>query len=118
MLAIAGGVYYEFRPADASSDALRTPVPGKSQAAKPNSTPSATTSKTPSANTSDDSKAKLEAARQYTERKEYQTAEDLYKQVVQVEPNNVEALKGLASVLFREDKIEESTAVLDRIPKN
>jgi hypothetical protein len=30
----------------------------------------------------------------------------------------VDALTGLASVLYREDKIEESAAVLDRIPKN
>jgi DNA-binding NarL/FixJ family response regulator len=65
-----------------------------------------------------DTKTKLEAARQYMERKEYATAEDIYKQVTVAEPNNVDALKGLASVLYREDKIEESAAVLDRLPKN
>ena len=52
------------------------------------------------------------------DRKEYVTAEDIYKQVVQAEPNNEEALKGLASVLYREDKIDESAAVLERLPKN
>jgi len=67
--------------------------------------------------TSGDTKTKLEAAKQYMERKEYATAEDIYKQVVQAEPDNVDALTGLASVLYREDKIEESAAVLDRIPK-
>ena len=65
-----------------------------------------------------DTKTKLEAARQYMERKEYATAEDIYKQVTVAEPNNVDALKGLASVLYREDKIEESAAVLDRLPRN
>ncbi len=65
-----------------------------------------------------DTKTKLEAAKQYMDRKEYATAEDIYKQVVQAEPNNEEALKDLASVLYREDKIEESAAVLDRLPKN
>ena len=65
-----------------------------------------------------DTKTKLDAAKQYMERKEYATAEDIYKQVVQAEPHNVDALTGLASVLYREDKIEESAAVLDRIPKN
>jgi DNA-binding NarL/FixJ family response regulator/tetratricopeptide (TPR) repeat protein len=65
-----------------------------------------------------DTKTKLEAARQYVERKEYATAEDIYKQIVQAEPNNVDALKALASVLYREDKIEESTQILDRLPKN
>jgi DNA-binding NarL/FixJ family response regulator/predicted negative regulator of RcsB-dependent stress response len=65
-----------------------------------------------------DTKTKLDAAKQYMERKEYATAEDIYKQVVQAEPHNVDALTGLASVLYREDKMEESAAVLDRIPKN
>jgi DNA-binding NarL/FixJ family response regulator len=65
-----------------------------------------------------DTKTKLEVARQFMERKEYSTAEDIYKQVTAAEPNNVDALKGLASVLYREDKIDESAAVLDRLPKN
>ena len=65
-----------------------------------------------------DTQTKLDAAKQYMDRKEYNTAEDIYKQVVQAEPKNVDALKGLASVLYREDKIEESAAVLDRLPKN
>ena len=65
-----------------------------------------------------DTKTKLQAAVQYTDRKDYSTAEDIYKQVLKSEPNNVEALKGLASVLYREDKIDESTSILDKIPRN
>jgi DNA-binding NarL/FixJ family response regulator/TolA-binding protein len=65
-----------------------------------------------------DTKTKLQAASQYTDRKDYSTAEDIYKQVLKSEPNNVDALKGLASVLYREDKIDESTAILDKIPRN
>jgi len=65
-----------------------------------------------------DTKTKMEAAKQYMDRREYATAEDIYKQIVQAEPNNEEALKDLASVLFREDKVEESAAILDRLPKN
>ena len=65
-----------------------------------------------------DTKTKLLAAQQYSDRKDYPLAEDIYKQVVAAEPNNVEALKGLASVLYREDKVDESAAILDRIPKN
>jgi DNA-binding NarL/FixJ family response regulator len=64
-----------------------------------------------------DTKVKLQAAGDYTERKEYPMAEDIYKQVLKSEPNNVDALKGLASVLYREDKIEESAAILDKLPK-
>ncbi len=67
---------------------------------------------------SGDTKSKLEAAKQYMDRKEYVTAEDIYKQIVESEPNNEEALKGLASVLYREDKIDESAAVLERLPKH
>jgi tetratricopeptide (TPR) repeat protein len=65
-----------------------------------------------------DTKTKMLAAEQYSDRKEYNMAEDLYKQIVAAEPDNVEALKGLASVLYREDKVDESAAILDRIPKN
>jgi tetratricopeptide (TPR) repeat protein len=65
-----------------------------------------------------DTKTKLLAAQQYSDRKDYPLAEEIYKQVVAAEPNNVEALKGLASVLYREDKVDESAAILDRIPKN
>jgi cytochrome c-type biogenesis protein CcmH/NrfG len=65
-----------------------------------------------------DIKTKLQAAQEYTDRKDYTTAEDIYKQVLKTEPNNVEALKALASVLYREDKIEESAAILEKLPKN
>ncbi len=65
-----------------------------------------------------DTKAKMQAAEAYSERKEYPTAEDIYKQILKAEPNNVDAMKALASVLYREDKIEESAAVLDKLPRN
>jgi DNA-binding NarL/FixJ family response regulator/TolA-binding protein len=64
-----------------------------------------------------DTKTKLQAAGEYTERKDYSMAEDIYKQVLKAEPNNVDAMKALASVLYREDKIEESAAILDKLPK-
>ena len=77
--------------------------------------PAAKTSPPPAAGA--DTKTKLQAAEEYTERKDYSMAEDIYKQVLHSEPRNVEALKALASVLYREDKIEESAEILDRIPK-
>jgi tetratricopeptide (TPR) repeat protein len=64
-----------------------------------------------------DTKTRLQAAEQYTGRKDYAMAEDIYKQIIRTEPDNVDALKALASVLYREDKIDESAAILDRIPK-
>jgi tetratricopeptide (TPR) repeat protein len=65
-----------------------------------------------------DIKTKLEAAGQDKDRKEYRSAEEVYKQVLRAEPGNEDALTGLASVLYREDKLEESAAVLERLPKN
>jgi TolA-binding protein len=65
-----------------------------------------------------DTKTRLQAAQDYTERKDYAMAEDLYKQVIKTEPANAEALRALASVLYREDKIEESAAILDKLPRN
>jgi hypothetical protein len=64
-----------------------------------------------------DTKTRLQAAAEYTDRKDYSMAEDIYKQVLKDEPNNVDAMKALASVLYREDKIEESAAILDKLPK-
>jgi thioredoxin-like negative regulator of GroEL len=64
-----------------------------------------------------DRKTKVEAAKNYVDLKNYALAEDLYKQVLTTDPTSVEALQALASVLYREDKIEEAAAVLDRIPK-
>jgi DNA-binding NarL/FixJ family response regulator/TolA-binding protein len=65
-----------------------------------------------------DTKTKLQAAQEYADKKDYATAEDIFKQVVKAEPRNVDALKGLADVLYREDKIEESAEILDKIPHN
>ena len=62
-----------------------------------------------------DTKTKMRAAQEYADRKEYTVAEEIYKQVVQAEPDNADALKALASVLYREDKLAESAAVLDKI---
>jgi predicted negative regulator of RcsB-dependent stress response len=64
-----------------------------------------------------DGKTKIQAAKDYVDLKNYPMAEDLYKQVLDSEPTNLEALQGLASVLYREDKIDEAAAILDRIPK-
>ena len=64
-----------------------------------------------------DTKTKLQAAEQYMERKDYAMAEDIYKQVYKAEPTNADVMKALASVLYREDKIEESAAILDKLPK-
>ncbi|HYA16938.1 MAG TPA: tetratricopeptide repeat protein, partial [Bryobacteraceae bacterium] len=65
-----------------------------------------------------DTKTKMQAAQEYADRKDYTTAEDIYKQILKAEPNNVDAMKALASVLYREDKIEESAAILEKLPKN
>lgn len=64
-----------------------------------------------------DLKTKLSVAQEYMDRKEYSTAEDIYREALKNEPRNAEVLKLLASVLYREDKIEESAAVLDKLPK-
>ena len=64
-----------------------------------------------------DTKTKLQAAEEYAQRKDYAMAEDLYKQVLKSDPNNVDVMKALASVLYRQDKIEESAAILDKLPR-
>lgn len=113
---VIGGVY-EIRSRMTTPDPGQAPAMGKEiQTAVENAAKPAAKSAAPAPGA--DTKTKLEAAKQYVDRKEYPLAEEIYKQVVQAEPNNEDALKGLASVLYREDKIEESTAILDRLPKN
>lgn len=65
-----------------------------------------------------DTKNKLQAAQDAMDRREYAVAEDVYRTVLKAEPNNVDAIKGLASVLFREDKTDEAAALLDKLPKD
>ncbi len=65
-----------------------------------------------------DTNAQMQAARQYTDRKEYSTAEDIYKRILQAEPNNVDATKALADVFYRDGKLDESAAMLDKLPRN
>ncbi|HVW85371.1 MAG TPA: tetratricopeptide repeat protein [Bryobacteraceae bacterium] len=64
-----------------------------------------------------DTKTRMQAADEYIDHKDYAMAEDILKQIVKAEPQNTEALQKLASVLYREDKIDESAAVLEQIPK-
>jgi tetratricopeptide (TPR) repeat protein len=107
---IVGGVYeFHFKTPD-DDDAVVTTAPDGA-AAKPKAAKVAP----PSAGAG--TQTKMDAAKQYADRKEYQTAEDIYKQVVQAEPNNEDAIKALASVQYREGKIEDSAATLDRLQK-
>ena len=125
LLGLAGwGWWTFFGPAGAApapdSDTVSTAI--EKATASPDAIAGATTTATLPANTEPpaanaDSKTKIEAAKNYTDLKNYAMAEDMYKQVLSSQPTNVEALQGLASVLYREDKIDEAAAVLDRIPK-
>ena len=89
---------------DSAASANAATAPGQH---KPNAVPAGA-----------DTKTRMQAAQEYVDRKDYAMAEDLYKQVISAEPKNAEALTKLASVLYREDKIDESVSILDRIPKN
>lgn len=51
-------------------------------------------------------------ARQYTNAREYAKAEEIYRGMLAKNPKDAQAIKALASVLFRQDKIEESANVL------
>jgi hypothetical protein len=61
---------------------------------------------------------RIRIATEAMDRKDYVVAEDAFRAVLQAEPQNVEAIKGLASALFRQDKTDEAAAMLDRLPKD
>jgi DNA-binding NarL/FixJ family response regulator len=107
---IAGGAYEIRSLSGPHDDAVVTTAPDGTQTnAKAKAAPPPSGA---------DTQTKMAAARQYADRKEYQTAEDIYKQVIEAEPGNEEAIKALASVQYREGKIEDSAATLDRLRKN
>jgi uncharacterized coiled-coil protein SlyX len=57
----------------------------------------------------------FEQGRVYESQRNYAKAEALYKEVLKKDPNNNEVIRHLASVLFRQDKIEESAAQLKKL---
>ncbi len=57
-------------------------------------------------------------ARQYANARDYAKAEAIYREMVVKNPKDPEAIKGLASMLFRQDKIEESANVLRALAVN
>lgn len=122
ILVLAGitiAVVYSIRSSADDSPTAKVPAIGKELEGGNTSAASPTPKQTPAVVVAGtDTRTRLDAAKQYMERKEYASAEDIYKRIVQDEPHNVDALTGLASVLYREDKFEESAEVVDRIPKN
>lgn len=54
-------------------------------------------------------------AQDLLDRQKYAEAEQLFRQISTAEPGNEAAVKGLASALYRQDKIEEAALALDRL---
>lgn len=57
----------------------------------------------------------LDQARTFAQKKEYDKAEDIYRSILKADAGNAEVKRLLASVLFRQDKIDESAKVLNSI---
>ncbi len=57
----------------------------------------------------------IEQARVFESEKNYPKAEAMYRDLLKKDPNNGEVIRHLASVLFREDKWDESAAVLKKL---
>jgi hypothetical protein len=57
----------------------------------------------------------LDQARNFSQKKDYSKAEDIYRTILKSDPNNTEVKRLLASVLFRQDKIEESAKVINSL---
>ena len=57
----------------------------------------------------------LEQARNFSQKREYSKADDIYSVILQSDPANAEVKRLHASALFRQEKIEESVKVLNSI---
>jgi tetratricopeptide (TPR) repeat protein len=60
--------------------------------------------------------AQLHTAADFAAEKDYAAAENTYRAILRGEPANRDAIKGLASVLFRQQRYEESAVVLKTLP--
>jgi hypothetical protein len=60
----------------------------------------------------------LDQARAFTQKRDYAKAEDLYRSILKSDPSNTEVKRLLASVLFRQEKIDESVKVLNSISED
>lgn len=49
---------------------------------------------------------------------EYRAAEDLYKQILAIDPEYMDAVRGLIGILAREQRVEEAIAIAERLPEN
>jgi uncharacterized coiled-coil protein SlyX len=58
----------------------------------------------------------LKNAAAFSSNKDYAAAEGIYRTVLKGEPDNTDAIKELASVLFKEQRYEEAAAVLKTLP--
>lgn len=60
----------------------------------------------------------MERARVFENEKKYAEAESIYRDILRRDPRNADAIRHLASVFFREGKIEESSVVLKQLAVN
>ncbi len=57
----------------------------------------------------------IEQARVFESKKDYPRAEAIYRELLKKDPDNGEVIRHLASVLFRQDKWDESAAILKKL---
>jgi uncharacterized coiled-coil protein SlyX len=60
----------------------------------------------------------LDQARNFSQKKDYSKAEDIYRTILKTDPNNTEVKRLLAHVLFLQDKIEETTKVVNSLSED
>ncbi len=59
-----------------------------------------------------DEASRIESAREFARRKDYAKAEEVYRAILKTDPQNREVVLALADVLYRQQKFEQSAAVL------
>ena len=60
----------------------------------------------------------LDKAREFTQKRDFAKAEEIYRQILTRDPSNTEVKRLLASALFRQEKIDESVKVLNSISED
>jgi thioredoxin-like negative regulator of GroEL len=89
-----------------------TPAAVKTAAAQPTGTDALDTKRL------SDQSDLLDQARNFSQKKEYSKAEDIYRTILKTDPGNTEVKRLLASALFRQDKIDDSVKVLNSIAED
>lgn len=117
-LAILGWLYSEVFSQDHAAPPAGQTQPKADSAIAGNGSPAMPSAPATPIVTATGTETPIDRARGLAKSKEYAKAEEQYRSILKGDPKNREVVLGLADVLYRQQKFEESAAVLKTLSRN